>query len=100
MLCVCVVPLKIFLNFARGTIFRNIEISEYRAFLHFIKYDEIWYCAREAQYQYPREFSCVQLSGAEKTPRISTVKSESKSAVTRLLPDQYLSNLVILFTTN
>ena len=30
--CVCFVPLKIFLNFARGTIFRNIEISEYRAF--------------------------------------------------------------------
>src|SRR4029434_5147008 len=30
--CVCFVPLKIFQNFARGTIFRNIEISEYRAF--------------------------------------------------------------------
>src|SRR4029434_4426832 len=30
--CVCFVPLKIFLNYARGTIFRNIEISEYRAF--------------------------------------------------------------------
>src|SRR4029434_2059349 len=30
--CVCFVPLKIFLNFARRTIFRNIEISEYRAF--------------------------------------------------------------------
>src|SRR4029434_1964129 len=30
----------------------------------------------------------------------STVKSESKSAVTRLLPDQYLSNSVIVFTTN
>src|SRR4029434_1885808 len=30
--CVCFVPLKIFLNFGRRTIFRNIEISEYRAF--------------------------------------------------------------------
>src|SRR4029434_11059888 len=30
----------------------------------------------------------------------STVKSESKLAVTRLLPDQYLSNSVIVFTTN
>ena len=29
---VCFVPLKIFLNFARGTIFRNIEISEKWAF--------------------------------------------------------------------
>src|SRR4029434_11161808 len=29
---VCFVPLKIFLNYARGTIFLNIEISEYRAF--------------------------------------------------------------------
>ena len=29
--CVCFAPLKIFLNFARRTIFRNIEISEYRA---------------------------------------------------------------------
>src|SRR4029434_4467708 len=60
--------------------------------LHSIKYDDIWYCAREARVSLVL-FSYLAL-------KKTTVKSESKSAVTRLLPDQYLSNSVILFTTN